>query len=25
LGGVHLQHQGPLWRWDDSSRRIVIG
>jgi hypothetical protein len=24
LGGVHLQHRGPLWRWDDSGRRMVI-
>jgi hypothetical protein len=24
MGGVHLQHRGPLWRWDDSGRRMVI-
>jgi hypothetical protein len=23
LGGVHLQSDGPIWRWDDTHQRIV--
>jgi hypothetical protein len=25
LGGVHLQTEGRLWRWDDTRQRIVAG
>jgi hypothetical protein len=24
LGGVHLVHGGPIWRWDDARARLVI-
>jgi hypothetical protein len=24
LGGVHLSHDGPVWRWDDARCRLVI-
>ena len=23
LGGVHLQNDGPIWRWDDGRQRII--
>jgi hypothetical protein len=24
LGGVHLQSNGPIWRWDDARQRILL-
>jgi len=24
LGGVHLQSDGPIWRWDDVRQRIIV-
>jgi hypothetical protein len=25
FGGVHLQSGGPIWRWDDTRQRVVLG